>query len=194
MAHHGSWLFCLFYYYICWEVLSISSISLPLGWVKRQKGIAGFYYPVYRFFSVITLAFIYRPIYYNLLDNKFGRNIVLLLIPYLIGFILISSLTVKTQAYLPEYRQLQSIGNNFYDDTLNDRAAYSASISSKFVGKRVCPTFLCLMLRVSMMRLFEALCPYLKPAKTGVFVFGNNDPLRSNMNADLALDCHAQRL
>ena len=39
----------------------------------------------------------------------------------------------------------------------------------------------------------EALCPYLKPAKTGVFVFGNNDPLRSNMNADLALDCHAQR-
>ena len=165
---------------------------ITLGWVKRQKGIAGFYYPVYRFFSVITLAFIYRPIYYNLLDNKFGRNIVLLLIPYLIGFILISSLTVKTQAYLPEYRQLQSIGNNFYDDTLNDRAAYSASISSKFVENGFAQLFLPYVARVDD-EVIEALCPYLKPAKTGVFVFGNNDPLRSNMNADLALDCHAQR-
>jgi hypothetical protein len=165
---------------------------ITLGWVKRQKGIEGIYYPFYRFFSVITLSFIYRPIYYNLLDNKFGRNLVLFLIPYLIGFTLIVSLTVKTQAYLPKYRQIQSINNNFYDDTVNDRTSYSASIPSKFVKNGFAELFLPYVAR-SDDKVIEALCPDLKPAKTGVFFFGNNDPLRNGMNADVALDCHVQR-
>ena len=165
---------------------------ITLGWIKRKKGIARFYYPIYRFFSVITLAFIYRPIYYNLLDNKFGRNIVLFLIPYLIGFTLIASLTVNTHAYLPGNRTLQSISNNFYDDTLEDRASYSASISSKFVKNGYAQLFLPYVSRNDD-KVIEAICPDLKPAKTGVFFFGNNDPLRNNMNADLALDCHSQR-
>jgi len=165
---------------------------ITLGWIKRKKGIAGVYYPIYRFFSVITLAFIYRPIYYNLLDNKFGRNIVLFLIPYLIGFTLIASLTVKTQAYLPGNRQLQSISNNFYDDTLDDRSTYTASISSKFVKNGFAQLFLPYVARNDD-QVIEAICPDLKPAKTGFFFFGNNDPLRNNMDADLALKCHSQR-
>jgi len=165
---------------------------ITLGWIKRKKRIARFYYPIYRFFSVITLAFIYRPIYYNLLDNKFGRNIVLFLIPYLIGFTLIASLTVNTHAYLPGNRTLQSISNNFYDDTLEDSASYSASISSKFVKNGYAQLFLPYVARMDD-KVIEAICPDLKPAKTGFFFFGNNDPLRKNMNADLALDCHVQR-
>lgn len=165
---------------------------ITLGWIKRKKEIAGFYYPIYRFFSVITLAFIYRPIYYNLLDNKFGRNIVLFLIPYLIGFTLIASLTVNLHAYLPGNRTLQSISNNFYDDTSEDRSSYSASISSKFVKNGFVQLFLPYVARNDD-KVIEAICPDLKPAKTGIFFFGNNDPLRNNMNADLALDCHTQR-
>ena len=165
---------------------------ITLGWVKRQKGIAGVYYPIYRFFSLITLAFIYRPIYYNLLDNKYGRNIVLFLIPYLVGFTLIASLTVKTYAYLPENRQLQSISNNFYDDTVIDMTSYTASISSRFVKNGFAQLFLPYVARNDD-KVIEALCPDLKPAKTGVFFFGNNDRLRNNMNAGVAMDCHAQR-
>lgn len=165
---------------------------ITLGWVKRKKRIARFYYPIYRFFSVITLAFIYRPIYYNLLDNKFGRNIVLFLIPYLIGFTLIASLTVRTQAYLPGNRQLQSISNNFYDDTLDGKPIYSASISSKFIKNGYAQLFLPYVARGDN-KVIEAICPDLKPAKTGFFFFGIDDPIRRNMNADLALDCHAQR-
>lgn len=165
---------------------------ITLGWIKRKKGIAGVYYPIYRFFSFITLSFIYRPIYYNLLDNKFGRNIVLFLIPYLIGFTLIASLTVNTQAFLPANRTLQSISNNFYDDTLDDNSTYTASISSKFVKNGFAQLFLPYVARNDD-QVIEAICPDLKPAKTGIFFFGNNDPLRSNMNADLALDCHSQR-
>ena len=165
---------------------------ITLGWIKRKKAIAGVYYPIYRFFSVITLSFIYRPIYYNLLDNKFGRNIVLFLIPYLIGFTLIASLTVNTHAFLPGNRQLQSISNNFYDDTLDDRPAYTASISSKFIKNGFAQLFLPYVARNDD-EVIEAICPDLKPAKTGIFFFGNNDPLRNNMNAELALDCHSQR-
>jgi len=165
---------------------------ITLGWIKRKKGIAKFYYPIYRFFSVITLAFIYRPIYYNLLDNKFGRNIVLFLIPYLISFTLIASLSINTQAYLPGNRTLQSISNNFYDDTLEDRALYSASISSKYVKNGYTQLFLPYVARTDD-KVIEAICPDLKPAKTGFSFFGINDPLRNNMNADFALDCHAQR-
>jgi len=165
---------------------------ITLGWIKRQKGIAGVYYPIYRFFSVITLAFIYRPIYYNLLDNKFGRNIVLFLIPYLIGFTLIASLTINTQAYLPGNRTLQSINNNFYDDTSEGKASYSASISSKFVKNGYTQLFLPYVARNDD-KVIEAICPDLKPAKTGFFFFCIDDPLRNNMNADLALDCHSQR-
>lgn len=165
---------------------------ITLGWIKRKKGIAKFYYPIYRFFSVITLAFIYRPIYYNLLDNKFGRKIVLFLIPYLIGFTLIASLTVNLHAYLPEDRTLQSISNNFYDDTSEDRSSYSASISSKFVKNGFVQLFLPYVARNDD-KVIEAICPDLKPAKTGVFFFGNKGQLLNNMNADLALDCHTQR-
>lgn len=165
---------------------------ITLGWLKRKKGIARFYYPIYRFFSVITLAFIYRPIYYNLLDNKYGRNIILFLIPYLIGFTLIASLTVNSHAYLPGNRTLQSISNNFYDDTLEDRASYSANISSKFVKNGYAQLFLPYVARTDD-KVIEAICPDLKPAKTGFSLFGIDDPLRNSMNADLALDCHTQR-
>ena len=165
---------------------------ITLGWIKRKKGIARFYYPIYRFFSVVTLSFIYRPIYYNLLDNKYGRNIVLFLIPYLIGFTLIASLTVNTHAYLPGIRTLQSISNDFYDDTSEDRSSNTASISSKFVKNGFAQLFLP-YIAVNDDKVIEAICPDLKPAKTGIFFFGNNDPLRNNMNADLALDCHSQR-
>jgi hypothetical protein len=165
---------------------------ITLGWIKRKKGFAFFYYPIYRFFSIITLAFIYRPIYYNLLDNKYGRKIILFLIPYLIGFTLFGSLTINTQAYLPNNRTGQSINNNYYDDLLEDRASYSASISSKFVKNGYAQLYLPYVARNDD-PVIEIICPDLKPAKTGFFIFGIDDPLRSSMNAELALDCHVQR-
>ena len=126
------------------------------------------------------------------MDNKYGRKIILFLIPYLIGFTLFASLTINTQAYLPGNRNAQSINNNFYDDTVEDRASNSASISSKFVKNGYAQLFLPYVARNDD-EVIEALCPELKPAKTGFFIFGIDDPLRNSMNAGLALDCHTQR-
>ncbi len=166
---------------------------VTLGWIKRKKDIAGFYYLIYRFFSAITLAFIYRPLYYNLIDNKFGRGVVLFLIPYLIVFTLFASLTINTHAYLPGNRQLQTLSNDSYDDTWDiNKPTYSASISSKFVNNGFIPLYLPYV-ALGDDKVIQHICQDLKPAKTGFFFFGNNDPLRSDMSADSALSCHSQR-
>jgi len=166
---------------------------ITLGWLKRKKRIARFYYPIYRFFSAITLAFIYRPLYYNMVDNKFGRGVVLFLIPYLIVFTLLAALTFRTQAYLPANRQLQSLSNDSYDDTWDkNRPTYSASISSKFIKNGFVPLYLP-YIALADDKVIKAICPDLKPAKTGIFFFGSSDSVRDNMDADATLLCHANR-
>lgn len=54
------------------------------GLLKKHQRVAKLYFPFYRVFSLLTLSFLYRPIVYNLLDNKNGRRISLGLIPFYI--------------------------------------------------------------------------------------------------------------
>ncbi len=42
---------------------------LTLGLLKKVKWLSRFYYPIYRFFNVLTLSFLYRDIYYVLITN-----------------------------------------------------------------------------------------------------------------------------
>tara|TARA_R110001632_G_scaffold43376_1_gene109956 strand:- start:108521 stop:109864 length:1344 start_codon:yes stop_codon:yes gene_type:complete len=51
------------------------------GFLKRKKWTTFFYFPIYRIFSIITLSFLYRPLVYNLLDNKFGKKLSFVLVP-----------------------------------------------------------------------------------------------------------------
>lgn len=166
---------------------------VTLGWVKRRKKFAKIYYPIYRFFSFITLAFIYRPLYYNLIDNKYGRKVVLFLIPYICLFTLIASVSFETHAYLPEYRDHQSLENDYYDDIWDkDKPVHSASIGSKFVANGFIELFLPYNGRNDD-KVIKILCPDLEPAKTGIFFFGNSDDIAEQMDAKTALDCHARR-
>lgn len=52
------------------------------GLLKKYKWSAKIYFPFYWVFSLLTLSFIYRPLVYNILDNKKGRKISLALIPF----------------------------------------------------------------------------------------------------------------
>ena len=166
---------------------------ITLGWVKKRKRIAKLYYPIYRFFSVVTLSFIYRPLYYNLIDNRYGRKVVLFLIPYLLIFTLISSMRFETQAFLPNQRGTETLGNNIYDDTWDGaKLVSSASIHSKFVSNGFVELYLPYVGRVDD-KVIKLLCPDLVPAKKGVFVMGFGDRARDTMNAAKVLDCHRQR-
>lgn len=171
---------------------------ITLGWLKRTKRIARFYYPIYRFCSFITLSFIYRPLYYNLIDNKFGRWVGFLIIPYLITLIIISSLTIRSHAFLPNSRYQQTLRTSAYDDTsiAKNQFTYGASIPSKYVKNG----FIELYLPYNPAQddeVIRMICPDLKPAKTGTgfkgFFIDSGDEERARMNADSALICNTQR-
>lgn len=49
---------------------------ITFGWLKKRRWLQRVYYPFYRFLGWITLARLYRPIYYNIIDNPFGKRLV----------------------------------------------------------------------------------------------------------------------
>lgn len=49
---------------------------VTFGWLKRRRWLHRVYYPFYRLLGWITLARLYRPIYYNIIDNRFGKRLV----------------------------------------------------------------------------------------------------------------------
>ncbi|MEM9887655.1 MAG: hypothetical protein AAF849_17300 [Bacteroidota bacterium] len=62
---------------------------LTLGLLKSIKSriFSIIYLPIYRFYSVATLSFLWRPIWYNFIDQRSTRWIAAFSIPFLIGFI-----------------------------------------------------------------------------------------------------------
>ena len=75
---------------------------LTVGWLKRFRWLSVVYYPFYRLFGWITLARLYRPLYYNLLNRPRGRTVVLLLVPYLIIAFFVLTLGISPNVYVAE--------------------------------------------------------------------------------------------
>jgi hypothetical protein len=108
---------------------------ITLGWIKRIKWFSKFYYPVYRFYSIITLSALYRPIYYNLIDNKLGRKLGYLLIPYIVVTLWLVSLEVDSHIWYTETNKNLCLDKNHYDDLRReDKLIMGASIPSRFVS------------------------------------------------------------
>ncbi|WP_353778159.1 hypothetical protein [Winogradskyella sp. 3972H.M.0a.05] len=110
---------------------------VTLGWLKRKKWLSKIYFPFYRVFSFITLAFLYRPIVYNFLDNRFGRRLSLMLVPLYILIIIGSSMRYQRSNYFSRINNSNSIvafkGN--YEDQLIDDGDFidEVAIPSKVI-------------------------------------------------------------
>ncbi len=166
---------------------------VSLGRLKKTRLFSKFYYPVYRFYGFVTFSFIYRPIYYNLADDKYGRKVLLFLIPYVALFSIFASLNIETESYLPGNRYSESINTVVYDDTWDPNIPnYSASIPSRYLSNGFLEVYLPYIAR-SDDRIIEYLCPDLEPAKRGIYFLGNNDPGRFLMDSERALECHSKR-
>ena len=166
---------------------------ITLGWLKRQKWLTPFYFPFYRLFSILTFAFIYRPIYYNLIDNKFGRWTGFMLVPYLLVFVMVSSITITTHSFLPIHRNSQTLVTALYDDTRSETSlSTNASIPSKFVDNGFLQVYLPYVDNAND-KVIQLICPDLKPAKTGIGLSKDHDWGRYGMNPDSALLCNAAR-
>ncbi len=92
---------------------------LTLGRIKRIKWFSRFYLPFYKFFSIISLSSVYRPLYYNMLDNPLGKKVMLSFVPYLIVLFFYSSIQYNSVAYFPKKESKYKIENYYYGDTEN---------------------------------------------------------------------------
>jgi len=93
---------------------------VSLGFFKKKRWIAIWYYPIYRFFSIITFSWLYRPLYYNLIDNKFGKRVSFFLVPYFITGVFIATVSASLNLYIPEDKGKQEIYDNYYEDSRRD--------------------------------------------------------------------------
>jgi len=90
-----------------------------LGYFKRKRFTAKGYYYIYRFMGWITLARFYRPLYHNLIDQRFGRRLARFLPVFIIGSMFAVSLQIVKYQYFPFYMKDGTvwIDHYNYDDT-----------------------------------------------------------------------------
>ncbi len=115
------------------------------GLKKLSPGIAAssFRY-IFKFMSFISLSFLYRPLLYNFLDDKYTRRLLLLSIPYFIALIAITPFTsIQSYPYFPKFEndrtQSEYISNSsihwyYYDDL---RKKHIESTSKTFAKKEI---------------------------------------------------------
>jgi hypothetical protein len=101
------------------------------GFLKKKKILAKIYFPFYWIFSYFTLSFLYRPLVYNFLDNKFGKRVSLFLVPIYILIFISTSLKYNASNYLDKNHLNNSIymNNENYEDMLINESDFVKSIT-----------------------------------------------------------------
>ncbi|MFD2585317.1 hypothetical protein ACFSQJ_00135 [Croceitalea marina] len=116
------------------------------GLLKRNKWVAKVYFPIYWIFSFVTLSFLYRPLVYNFLDNKFGKRLILLLTPIYVCILILASFTYEKSNYLDADRDSSSIFANKenYQDLLTEEGDLPGEIviPSKIIRTPYLPVFI----------------------------------------------------
>jgi len=132
-------------YWIAIPVIVLTAIGAILtfidfmtqGWLKKKKWTTFFYYPVYWLFKYITFSFLYRPMVYNFLDNKFGKRLSLILIPLIVIISILAATQFSTSNYLEKEMDSSSFAASTknYNDliSLNNSFADRATIPSKVI-------------------------------------------------------------
>jgi hypothetical protein len=119
---------------------------LTQGLLKRNKWVAKFYFPIYWVFSFLTLSFLYRPLVYNFLDNRFGKRLILLLVPIYMVILTITSLEYRNSNYWEKDLNSSSMYANKenYLDMLTDDADFPGNIviPSKVITKSYLNVFI----------------------------------------------------
>lgn len=110
-----------------------------LGLFKRKNWSQRWYYPIYRFMGWLTLARIYRPLYHNLIDNRFGRRLGLMLPVVLLLTLVLISLRYVGYTYFPmESLTGSTIRSSWYDDlerTASMNVVWNITLDSRYVGE-----------------------------------------------------------
>lgn len=126
----------MFVYLALGLVVAVDFITL--GSIKkiREPWVIKVYTPIFKFYSYLTLSFLYRPILYNFLDQKYTKRFLLLAIPYVIILGGIdSSFTNHANPYLDSDDNLLKSGllieDSHYADLLEKRVESMSSYDRK---------------------------------------------------------------
>ena len=118
---------------------------LTLGIFKRNRWVSKPYYYLYRFMGWVTLARFYRPLYHNLIDDRFGRRLAIAIPFIILTVFLVTSLKPVNYAFMPGLLGdgEQWVYKEFYDDEANDSVARSwrPSLTSRFAQNNYVEVF-----------------------------------------------------
>lgn len=116
------------------------------GYLKKKKWLAIIYFPFYRFISLLTLSFLYRPLVYNFLDNKLGRQISFILFPLYISVVLFSMVKFESSNYFfaENESSISQTKTGHYENLIEEKKAFVdlASIPSKIITTPYLPVFI----------------------------------------------------
>ena len=118
--------------------------SILFSAFKKSKWFSVIFFPIYRVFSVLSLSFIYRSIYYHLITNFKRKHIVsvtLVLVVVAVATTRLNSWDRHTFFPGDGVHNARVIETSFYDDERKSRFVYSASIPSKVVKESFLPLF-----------------------------------------------------
>ena len=119
---------------------------VTLGFLKKKKWLSKIYFPIYWFYSFITLSFLYRPLVYNFLDNKFGRRLSFTLVPIYFLILLGTSLRYYNSNYLDDDMSSSTISanNKNYEDLIkaNNEFVKNPIIQSKVIREKYLKIFI----------------------------------------------------
>jgi hypothetical protein len=90
---------------------------ITLGRIKRIKWLNKIYFPFYRFFSIVSFSSVYRPLYYNMIDNPLGRKVMLSIVPYLAILLLYISIGYEDTEFFPVKNNYFRLESYFYSET-----------------------------------------------------------------------------
>ena len=76
------------------------------------------YYWIYRLMGILTLSFLFRPLFYNFIDDRYTRRLVIFAIPYILFIsIVVPTLGFNADAYMPSFNR-----NVKYDSLISSRS------------------------------------------------------------------------
>jgi len=168
--------------------------TLSLGIFKKNQKFSKIYYPIYRLIGWITLAGIYRSIYYSLV-SRFPNNAVrLLLFLFLFLIVLFPFQRVTFYKYFPDYvSDAKWMSHHKYDNLRKEESSIvGASIASDIISSEYAPLFI--RYSVKHNEVLDSLCTDYTPTKNSIFVSGIQnrgfrDPFYAEEDADKLLDC-----
>lgn len=114
--------FGLITYLLLGLIVFIDFITLGVFKKINETVVAKVYKVLYRFFSTITLSFLYRPLLYNFIDHKYTRRLFYFSIPYILLIISAKHLfSHNNYSFFPDVDEARSIGTYIDDYAYEDR-------------------------------------------------------------------------